>query len=186
MHAIEKANVAPALSTRPQIPRRQRGAVLVVGLVMLTVMTMLVVSMMKTSIIDLKIGGMSQDALVNVSNADVLLNTFFNLYNGKFSNNCTTLPAALSCNPAIAGNWVAPAFTTPPGSINGVPGSANPPFPTQMYCGDKPGFSGNQVGTSFQTVVVDISTGTVISSLNSYTRLHLGVAQDLPPGACSS
>ncbi len=55
-----------------------------------------------------------------------------------------------------------------------------------MYFGDKPGFSGNQVGTSFQTVVVDISTGTVISSLNSKTRLHLGVAQDLPPGACSS
>ncbi len=90
MHAIEKPSVTPALSARPQIPRRQRGAVLVVGLVMLTVMTMLVVSMMKTSIIDLKIGGMSQDALVNVSNADVLLNTFFNLYNGKFSNNCTT------------------------------------------------------------------------------------------------
>jgi Tfp pilus assembly protein PilX len=168
-----------------QLPRRQRGAVLVVGLVMLTVMTMLVVSMLKTSIIDLKIGGVSQDAIVNVNNADVILSTYFNLNTGKFSNNCITLPGALSCNQA----WVAPVLATPPQFVNTPAAMAmaptTPPTPLQMYCGDKPGFTGNQVGTSFQSVVIDASIW-LTSTLTNQTRLHLGIAQDLPPGSCSS
>ena len=89
---------------------RQRGAVLVIGLVMLTVMTLLVVSMMKTSIIDLKIGGVTQDNLVNVNNADVILNTYYNEYSGKFSSGCMTQPGANTCNPAFTG-WTAPQFS---------------------------------------------------------------------------
>src|SRR5271155_1456254 len=102
-------------TTRISIPaRRQRGAVLVIGLVMLTVMTLLVVSMMKTSIVDLKIGGVSQDNLININNADVILNTYYNEYTGKWSNNCLTQPGANSCSPAVG--WVAPQFSTAPAS----------------------------------------------------------------------
>jgi Tfp pilus assembly protein PilX len=173
--------------TFPSSPaRRQRGAVLVIGLVMLTVMTLLVVSMMKTSMLDLKIGGVSQDNLVNVNNADIILNTYYNEYTGKLSNNCITQPGANTCSPAISG-WTAPQFSTP-GNTPASWGTANNQLPVlwQMYCGDKPGFNGNQVGSGYQTVVLDVSTGPVVSNLGSQTRLHLGVSQDLAPGACSA
>lgn len=154
----------------PRRSGRQRGAVLVVGLVMLTVMTMLVVSMLRTSIVDLKIGGVSQDAAINFNNAEVALDSFFNQNTGTFSNNCTVL--APKCT-----TWVPPTYTTP---------SQTPiaPVPTQMYCGDKPGFNGNQVGSGYQTVVIDVAA-LATTVLGNQTRLHLGIAQDLPPGACS-
>jgi Tfp pilus assembly protein PilX len=147
---------------------RQRGAVLIVGLVMLTVMTMLVVSMLKTSIIDLKIGGISQDAQVNFNNAEIALTTYANANAGNLSHNCLVLNL---CNVGI---------TTPPT----VAGGTVTYTAWQAYCGDKPGFTGNQVGSSYQSVVIDvIADGTTV--LGSNTRLHLGMAQDLPPGGCS-
>jgi Tfp pilus assembly protein PilX len=176
MHSANSFPSSPA--------RRQRGAVLVIGLVMLTVMTLLVVSMMKTSIIDLKIGGVSQDNLINVSNADIILNTYFNEYTGKYSNNCITQPGANSCSPAVG--WTAPVFSGSNAPASWGTAGNDLPVLWQMYCGDKPGFTGNQVGSGFQTVVLDVSTGTVVSQLGSQTRLHLGVSQDLAPGACSA
>lgn len=181
-------------STRHRSPKRQRGAVLVVGLVMLVVMTMLVVSMLKTSIIDLKIGGVSQDSLINLNNADVILNTYFSQATGRFSNNCIGLAGALSCSPALI-PYVPPAMGgagglgVPPAGVMTSPGvvlaNTTPPTVTQMYCGDKPGFTGNQVGSSYQTVVLDVSIW-LVSTLGYQTRIHQGIAQDLPPGACSS
>jgi Tfp pilus assembly protein PilX len=148
---------------------RQRGAVLIVGLVMLTVMTLLVVSMLKTSIIDLKIGGMSQDAMANASNADIGLTNYFNINNNAFQPNCA----------ATAGTGC--AVYTPPA----VTGGAVLVTANQVYCKDKPGFTGNQVGSAFQAIVVDaISQAT--SSVGNATRLHAGIEQDLPPGACGA
>ncbi len=156
------ANRAPA-------GRSQQGAVLIVGLVMLTVMTMLVVSMLKTSIIDLKIGGMSQDAMSNASNADIGLTNYFKINNGTFQPNCA-VSAGVGC-----------AVYTPPVVTGGtVVVTAN-----QVYCKDKPGFTGNQVGSSFQAIVIDaISIAT--SSIGNSTRLHAGIEQDLVPGACGA
>ncbi|HUI26142.1 MAG TPA: PilX N-terminal domain-containing pilus assembly protein, partial [Candidatus Kryptonia bacterium] len=57
-------------------PRTQRGAVLIVSLVMLAVMTLFVISMLKTSVIELKIGGSSQVASINVANADSAIDNF--------------------------------------------------------------------------------------------------------------
>jgi Tfp pilus assembly protein PilX len=181
----ERMHSARTFSSGPA--RRQHGAVLVIGLVMLTVMTLLVVSMMKTSMIDLKIGGVSQDNLINVSNADVILNTYFNDYTGKLSASCITQPLATSCSPATAGSgWTAPAFSGSNAPASWGTGGNNLPVLLQMYCGDKPGFNGNQVGSGYQTVAIDISTGPVVSALGSQTRLHLGMSQDLAPGACSA
>jgi Tfp pilus assembly protein PilX len=151
-------------------PHRQRGAVLVIGLIMLTVTTMLVVSMLKTSILDLKIGGVSQDAMINLNNADIVLNTFFSQNSGKFSNRCLIQAPLCTAYTAPGG------LSTPPSNVTLVK--------NQVYCGDKPGFTGNQVGISFQTVIVDVSA-LVVSSLQNQTRIHIGIAQDLPPGACS-
>ena len=50
---------------------RQRGAVLVVSLIMLAVLTLFVISMLKTAVVELKIGGVSQTTALNVSAADV-------------------------------------------------------------------------------------------------------------------
>ncbi|MPY86269.1 MAG: hypothetical protein GEV00_24320, partial [Actinophytocola sp.] len=72
--------------------RRERGAVLIVGLVMLAVMTLLVVSMIKTSVVELKIGGANQIAQQHQTNAEVMINTFINANNGRFASNYLALP----------------------------------------------------------------------------------------------
>jgi hypothetical protein len=149
-------------------PARQQGAVLIVGLVMLTVMTMLVVSMMKTSIIDLKIGGVGQDALVNFNNAEIGINTFYNNNSGKFSNNCLTLSGGLACN-----NYTLPTIT----------GGTVALIATQIYCGDPGGFGGMEVGKGLPVVVFDIRA-TATSTLGNMTRVHMGISQGLPAGAC--
>jgi hypothetical protein len=156
------------LCREPSGSARQRGAVLIVGLVMLTVMTMLVVSMMKTSIIDLKIGGVGQDALVNFSNAEIGLGSYFTNNNGKFSHNCLTLAGAQACN-----DYTLPAIT----------GGGVTLLATETYCGDPPGFTGMGVGTSFQVVVID-ARATALSSLLNTVRVHMGVSQGLPAGSC--
>jgi Tfp pilus assembly protein PilX len=175
MQATAKHSTTPGLrhAVAGHAPRRQRGAVLIVGLVMLTVMTLLVVSMIKTSIVDLKIGGVSQDAMINFNNAEIGLMTYFNNNNGKFSNNCLTLAAGVNCS-----NFTAPV----------VSGGNNPGLTaSQIYCGDKPGFTGNQVGLAYQTVVFDVISEATSAINNTWmVRLHAGIAQDLPPGACSA
>ena len=166
----ELKHVTLATHVTRAAPCRQRGAVLIVGLVMLTVMTMLVVSMMKTSIIDLKIGGLAQDAMVNFNNAEISVGQWISQNSLKLSNNCITAPGALNCNA-----YTAPTFMTGYNVTIAV---------LQVYCGDQPGFTGNQVGVTFQTAVFD-AIATATSNLGSNTRLHIGIAQDLPPGACS-
>jgi Tfp pilus assembly protein PilX len=165
MCSMQQGNSRPAFRAGGS---RQRGAVLIVGLVMLTVMTLLVVSMLKTSIIDLKIGGISQDAQVNFNNAEIALMTYSNANGGNLSHNCLVLNfcnIGINTPPTVAGGTV--TYTA-----------------WQAYCGDKPGFTGNQVGSSYQSVVIDvIADGTTV--LGSNTRLHLGMAQDLAPGGCS-
>ena len=64
---------------------RQRGAVLVVSLIMLAVMTMFVISMLKTAVIELKIGGSSQVAALNLSNADIAIENFMAVNSGRFA-----------------------------------------------------------------------------------------------------
>lgn len=57
----------------------QAGAVLVVGLIMLAVMTLLVISMLKTSVIELKIGGANQEAALNFANVELKMREFLKL-----------------------------------------------------------------------------------------------------------
>lgn len=64
---------------------RETGAVLVVSLIMLVIMTLFVVSMLKTSLLELKIGGASQVALLNFSNAQTSINDYIQSNNGRFA-----------------------------------------------------------------------------------------------------
>ena len=65
--------------------RGQSGAVLVVSLIMLAVMTLFVISMLKTSVLELKIGGSSQVAAINQSNAEAAVDNFLALNSGRFA-----------------------------------------------------------------------------------------------------
>ena len=109
---------------------RQSGAVLIVSLILLVVMTLFVLSMLKTSIIELKIGGASQVAAVNFSNAELAINNFVAANNGRFG----------------------PGFLTTAGAnraINNpldVTGGSVQVIPNETQCVGAPSIGGTQMG----------------------------------------
>jgi Tfp pilus assembly protein PilX len=106
---------APAIAARrPSTAQafRQRGAVLVVGLIMLAVMTLLVISMLRTSILELRIGGANQVAQETFANAELAISNFLNTNTGRFAPGFLTLSASAPgapdfTLPAITGGAVA-------------------------------------------------------------------------------
>jgi len=70
---------------------RQRGVALVVGLVMLTVLTLLVVTAVKIGILELKIGGVSYGAAQNFANIDLALSRWMADNSGNFTPGCLNL-----------------------------------------------------------------------------------------------
>ena len=149
---------------------RQRGAVLVVGLIMLAVITLFVVSMFKTSVIELKIGGASQVAAVNFANAEVAIDNYIQLNNGRFAPNFLTLvsgPGAQVTTPAsvIGGTVVVTA--------------------TQLYCGPLALF-GTQLGAfGLQAAQFDLrADATSDLGTTIQTVLHQGVRTLATAGGC--
>ncbi len=134
--------------------RHQRGAVLVVSLIMLAVMTLFVISMLKTSIIELKIGGSSQVAAINFSNAELAVNNFISLNQGRFAPGFITLPAGM-INTAAA-----------------VQGGSVAVTPTQLACGPWIVF-GTQIG-GIQAAQFDLRA-TAVGTLGGSTTIHQGV-----------
>jgi hypothetical protein len=63
--------------------KSQTGVVLVTSLIMLVMMTLLVVSLVRTSVIELKIGGASQIAAQNLANAEAAIWAFMNAPNNR-------------------------------------------------------------------------------------------------------
>jgi len=153
---------------------RQRGAVLVVGLIMLVVMTLFVISMIKTTSIELKIGGVSQIQAINFANAELAINKFINDNNGRF----------------------APGFLS---LAQGVPGAQINNPPNLLYAGDQvqiqatqtacepyqcpPQFQcqfGNQIWNAAQFDVQATATG----AIGGTTVVHTGVQTLAPAGSC--
>jgi len=58
--------------------KSQTGVVLVTSLIMLVIMTLLVVSLVRTSVIELRIGGASQISAQNLANAEASIWAFMN------------------------------------------------------------------------------------------------------------
>ncbi len=75
----------------------QAGAVLATSLIILVVMTLLVLGMLKTSVLELKIGGIVHTAEQNFSNAEVALVKFINDNNGRLTAGCLTTVGTGSC-----------------------------------------------------------------------------------------
>lgn len=165
---------------------RQRGAVLIVGLVMLAVMTLLVVSMIKTSVLELKIGGASQIAQQNLTNAERLISNFIDVNNGRFAADYLALSTA-------TGGPVAPATGT--GSYNSANFTYNVSFSSvnflhgagtanmqvrQLQC------SGMRIigsAPTLQFVFFDVGS-TATGDLGGSTTVHQGIRSTVPAGSC--
>ena len=157
----------------PVARHKQRGAVLIVALIMLAVMTLFVISMLKTSIIELKIGGASQVVAQNFTNAELAITRFIVDNNGHFA------PGFLTLAVGVGGvvNYA------PSGTPAAVHGGTVVITPTQIICGP-PDDPGTMIGgMSLMAVQFDVraaATGT----LGGTSQVHQGVQTFAPPGSC--
>jgi hypothetical protein len=176
--------IAVASGVRAPAALRMRGAVLIVGLVMLVVMTLLVVSMIKTSVVELKIGGANQIAQQNLTNAEVMINTFVDANNGRFASNYLPLPTG-------SGGPVAPAAA--PSSAYDASSTVYSVAPTNTHLGQADlnvrqiQCSGQrQVGIgigAIQFVFFDVRS-TATGTLGGSTTVHQGIRSVVPAGSC--
>jgi hypothetical protein len=166
----------PAPTRRRPGTAHERGAVLVNGLIMLGVMSLLVASMIRTSILELRIGGANQAALETFANAE------------------SALLASIAAN---AGRW-APGFTNLPVGTAGAPvpvvpllttvqnGTVDEPVIRQIACGNPAGASSLAAigqNNAVAIVVFDI-VSTARSLLGGVQRLGAGMELQTPGGAC--
>jgi len=151
--------------------RKQRGAVLIVSLIMLAVMTLFVISMMKTSVIELKIGGFSQVAALNFANAEAAVNKFIVDNNGRFA------PGFLTIAEGSGG-----AINTPPDDL--MFGSLVEITPTQLNCGAWGAFGSMMGGSNLQAVQFDLRATASDPVFGGSTTLHQGVQTLAAAGSC--
>jgi len=163
--------------TRPELKRRraQRGAVLIVSLVMLAVMTLFVISLLKTTVIELKIGGSSQVAAINLANADAAVENFISLNSGKFAPGFLTL-AQGSGGPITS-------------SLNFAPFAGTVAIcPAQVSCGAYVCQGCQYGGLNLQAVQFDIKATAIgaasYGSASSGVVIHQGVNAPVGAGAC--
>ena len=181
---------------------REQGIALVIGLIMLTVLTLLVVAAIKIGILELKIGGVSHLAAQNFANAELAIAEFLDSNVGSLQPGCTAadLNGAnkdMSCffPPASA---LHPAGTPGNVSINGNPGNYSASLALQngaatvtaseIGCGADAGVgSGNQVPgagiLSWDAIEFDIRAQSE-GSISGLALVHQGVRKKLTAGGC--
>lgn len=172
------------MNARVVTPSSQHGAVLIVGLVMLAVMTLLVVSMIKTSVVELKIGGASQIAQQNLSNAERMIGNYVDINNGRFAVDYLALPAASGGPlPPASGTatWNAAAGTYNVAPVNLHGGRAALQV-RQLQCTDLR-VVGTQTGGVIQHVFFDVRS-TATGDLGGSTTVHQGIRSTVPAGSC--
>jgi len=167
----------PMAQTNLRAANRQQGAVLVVGLIMLVVITLFVISLIKTSSIELKIGGASHIEALNFSNAELALNNFISLNNGQFAPTFLSIPlgtpgAPLACS-------LANCASAPPL----VYGGSVTVTPIQLACGQWFAYGQQMGGVNLQAVQFDVNA-TATGTLGGSTTLHTGVQTLAAPGSC--
>jgi len=143
---------------------RQGGAVLVVGLIMLAVMTLLVISMLRTSILELRIGGANQVAQETFANAELAISNFLNANTGRFAPGFLTL--------------VAPAPGAPDFTLPAVGGGAVTLTAVQIQCSSAT-ILGNQYANIGRQSALFVTTfnvrGASTSVLGGNTAVNQGV-----------
>jgi hypothetical protein len=166
--------------------RAERGAVLVVGLVMLAVMTLLVVSMIKTSVVELKIGGANQIAQQNLTNAELMINNFVDLNNGRFASNY--LPLSSASGGPVSPGLTTSSYSSSSGKFMASPTTTNVQYGRadlevrQIQCSDTK-TPGTQLGGTVQHVFFDVRS-TATGTLGGSTTVHQGIRSMVPAGSC--
>ena len=164
------------MTTNRPLPR-QRGAVLIVSLIMLAVMSLFVISMLRTSILELKIGGASHVAQLNFANAEYAINKWISDNNGRIAPNFLALaPLGSGCNVNTTG-------TGPCNDPPSVYGGTVAITATQIHCGPWAQF-GNMMGSMALSAVQFDVRGTGTGTLGGTTIVHQGVQSLAPPAAC--
>lgn len=178
-------------------PRRQRGVVLFVAMVVLVVMTLIVLALMRGAVLELKIGGATQTSETLFSVAESATNAFINDNDGRYARDCLTdANPDLNCfTRRTGGANVSLGGTTDPAAAAVV--SAPQEFrhgtvvlaettlsARQLACVDDAGVgSGNQLGAGLQAVHFDIEARS--EGLNQEAAVvNQGFKSLLPAGSC--
>lgn len=170
---------------RQRLYRRQGGAILAVSLIVLVVMTLLVLGMLRTAVLELKIGGVNHQAELNFANAESMISTYLNENNGRFSKDClSTVVPSLSCfitsdvATTIAGTVPNRTMTKP------LEGSTVTLSAQQIACAEDAGVgSGNQIKGGLHAVHMTIQ-GIASGVFSGRGIVHQGIKAPLPPGSC--
>jgi Tfp pilus assembly protein PilX len=148
--------------------RSERGAALIVSLILLAVMTILVVSSMRTSILQLRISGSTETLSVNLANAEVSIADFVDANIGRFAPGFLAMPEA-------AGGALYPATVLNDSTVALVV--------TQVGCGPANNF-GNQMGpNALQTVQFNVAATATVNR-GGRSTVHQGTEALAPPGSC--
>jgi hypothetical protein len=153
-------------------PRNERGAVLIVALIMLAVMTLFVISMLKTSVLELKIGGISHVVLLNLANAESAVDNFIALNSGRFAPNFLGL-----ADGAGGPDAASYAYTGYAGSVTLLT--------VQLGCGAWAATGTQMGGSSLQAVQFDVAaTATGQLGYGGTVTVHQGLQTLAAPGSC--
>ncbi len=151
----------------------QTGVVLMFSLIMMVIMTLLVVSMLRTGVLELKIGGASQTSTQNLANAEAAIWDFMNTNRGKIYHG-----AKLDVDFSDNYDFTSRQFS----HLKNVTLTA-----TEVACTDFAGLgSGNMLGPSaLQAVYFDVQAEAKDPIFAGRTIVNQGVRGVLPPGGCS-
>ena len=157
----------------------QTGVVLMFSLIMMVIMTLLVVSMLRTGVLELKIGGASQTSAQNLANAEAAIWDFMNTYKGKLYHGAkfSTLDTLAEISKNYDKSSRQYSHLTNVTTLEGK----------EVACTDFAGRgSGNMLGPSaLQAVYFDVQAETKDPIFPSITIVNQGVRGVLPPGGCS-
>ncbi len=151
----------------------QAGVVLMFSLIMMVIMTLLVISMLRTGVIELRIGGASQISAQNLANAEAAIWDFMNRNRGNFFHG-----AVLDVNLSDDFDFTSRQFS----HLTNVTLTA-----TEVACTDFAGVgSGNMLGPSaLQAVYFDVRADARDPVFAGRTIVNQGIRGILPPGGCS-
>jgi hypothetical protein len=148
--------------------RSERGAALIVSLILLAVMTILVISSMRTSILQLRISGSNETLSVNLANAEVSIADFVDANIGRFAPGFLTMPAA-------SGGALYPETVLNDSTVALVV--------TQVGCGPANTFISQMGPGALQAVQFNVAATATVER-GGRSTVHQGTEALAPSGSC--
>jgi len=148
--------------------RSERGAALIVSLILLAVMTILVISTMRTSILQLRISGSTETLAVNLANAEVSIADFVDANIGRFAPGFLAMPAA-------SGGALYPKTELNDSTVALVV--------TQVGCGPANTFTSQMGSNALQAVQFNVAATATVNR-GGRSTVHQGTEALAPPGSC--